>query len=339
MRTIYFLLLIIILGAHKLNAQLIAGDIAIIGVNEDAGPVGTEDHSFTWIALTDIPAGEVIYFTEQGVNINSMTWFANTEGHYSWTAPGGGLPCGSIVHVYEDGASSEVLVALGGGTMSGVLSGSGWNLSSGDQVLVYQASSAHAAIGSTTFITGIHLNDDLADGETNGWTTTAYNSTGVAQCHLPPGLTDGVNCISLYSSSSPENDNNKYIGTLTGTSTVLRALINSPFPSGNWYGDSGTNATVGISVGDYSPSVTCIPLSTNTFEFENKIKIYPNPSSSYIEISGLTKNINYKVYNTLGTEISKGTISNNEKINIENYSKGFYLLIFDNGSIIKFIKV
>ncbi len=66
------------------HAQLVAGDIAFIGVNEDAGPVGGTDHSFTWIALTDISAGEVIYFTEQGVNANTNTWFANTiEGKNS----------------------------------------------------------------------------------------------------------------------------------------------------------------------------------------------------------------------------------------------------------------
>ena len=164
-------------------AQLTAGDIAIIGVNEDAGPVAGEDHSFTWIALTDIPAGEVIYFTDQGVNINSMSWFGNSEGHYSWTAPAGGLSCGSVVHVYEDGSTNN-LIALGGGTMSSMLSGTLWTLSTGDQILVYQASAVRSAIGSTTFITGIHLNDDQTDGETNGWTSTSYNATGVANCHF-----------------------------------------------------------------------------------------------------------------------------------------------------------
>jgi hypothetical protein len=252
---------LILFGHQQTTAQLAVGDIAIIGVNEDAGPIGIEDHSFTWISLTDIPAGEVIYFTEQGVNVNSMTWFSNTEGHFSWTAPAGGLPCGSVVHIYENGASSETLIALGGGTMSAILSGSGWNLGSGDQVLVYQANAARSAIGSTTFITGIHLNDDLADGESNGWTSLAYNATGVAQCHLPPGLTDAVNCISLYSLSSPENDNNRYTGTLTGTSTALRALINSPFPSGNWSGNN--SGPTDISVGTYFPSVTCIAACVN----------------------------------------------------------------------------
>jgi gliding motility-associated-like protein len=243
---------------------LSAGDIAIIGVNEDAGPVAGEDHSFTWIALTDIPAGEVIYFTEEGVNINSMTWYANGESHYSWTAPGGGLSCGSIVHVYEDGAASEVLVALGGGVMSSILVGGTWNLLGGDQVLVYQAAAAQSSIASTTFITGIHLNEDYNEGETNGWTSTTYDGNPNSSCHLPPGLTDGVNCISLYSTAgaSPERDNNKYIGTLTGDAATLRALINSPFTSGNWSGDNGP-ATVGISVGDYSPSVTCAAACTD----------------------------------------------------------------------------
>ena len=182
-------------------------------MNEDAGPVGGTDHSFTWIALTDISAGEVIYFTEQGVNANTNTWFANTEGHYSWTAPAGGLSCGSIVHIFET-ATADVLGVSGGGTVSGLLNGTGWNLISGDQVIAYQSTAgAAAAFGNITFISGIHLNDDLADGETNGWTSLAYNS-GTAASHVPPGLTNGVNCISLYDAGTPENDNNRYTGTL-----------------------------------------------------------------------------------------------------------------------------
>jgi len=41
-------------------------------------------------------------------------------------------------------------------------------------------------------------------------------------------------------------------------------------------------------------------LSTNEFELEKKLKIFPNPSSDFIQVSGLTEIENYKICNILG---------------------------------------
>ena len=53
-------------------------------------------------------------------------------------------------------------------------------------------------------------------------------------------------------------------------------------------------------------------LSTNEFELENNIKLFPNPSSELIQISGLKENENYRIYNISGSEIKNGIVSNNE---------------------------
>ncbi len=248
-----------LLGSQFMNAQtLVAGDIAIIGVNEDASPEIGEDHSFTWIALKEIPAGEIIYFTEQGVNTVTMEWYGNTEGHFSWTAPSGGLACGSIVHIYEKG-QTDVMGVLGGGTVSPILSGIGWNLVGGDQVLAYCASDVRASISSTVFITGIHLGDDGSYGKTNGWTSLSFIGTSYGMCHLPPGLTNGVDCISLFNPYEGlfEIDNNRYSGSLEGTASELRALINTSYKlsRGDWEGDN--NLPKNISIESYSPNVIC----------------------------------------------------------------------------------
>lgn len=79
-------------------------------------------------------------------------------------------------------------------------------------------------------------------------------------------------------------------------------------------------------------------LSTNEFELENSIKLFPNPSSEFIEISGLTENEKYSIYNILGSEIENGIISNNEQIDIRNFAKGLFFLKFKNGTTIKFLK-
>ena len=68
------------------------------------------------------------------------------------------------------------------------------------------------------------------------------------------------------------------------------------------------------------------------------LKVYPNPASDYITIYGLKKDKNYEIYNLIGQQIRKGTISNKEKIDVQNLIKGIYLLKFENENTIKFIK-
>ncbi|RLJ64494.1 putative secreted protein (Por secretion system target) [Lacinutrix venerupis] len=78
-------------------------------------------------------------------------------------------------------------------------------------------------------------------------------------------------------------------------------------------------------------------LSTNKFELDNAFKIYPNPSNDYIYILGLTGIEKYTIYNVLGAKIKKGVISNNEKIDIRDFTNGLYFLKFENGNTIKFL--
>lgn len=78
-------------------------------------------------------------------------------------------------------------------------------------------------------------------------------------------------------------------------------------------------------------------LSTNNFTVKT-VKISPNPSSNFIEITGLTTTENYNIYNTLGQEVKKGIANNNEKIDIQNLTPGIYFLKFETGNTLKFIK-
>ena len=80
-------------------------------------------------------------------------------------------------------------------------------------------------------------------------------------------------------------------------------------------------------------------LSINDFENQKiKTKIFPNPSTNFIQISGLLKKEYYTIYNILGSEIKNGILTNNEKIYIKDFTNGLYFLKFDNGNTIKFIK-
>ncbi|WP_075342548.1 beta strand repeat-containing protein [Tenacibaculum agarivorans] len=242
-KTILFIIFTIILNIPQVFSQLAAGDIAIIGYNTDS-PDG-----FSFITLTDIPASEVIFFTEQGWSDITNTWVGNTEPHFQYTAPAGGLSCGTIVSIIE--TTTDSFAITGGGSISLVtLAGTGFNLSGGDQILIYQAATAKpASAADITFITA--LNGDISL-DTDGWNSN-LTSTSTTRSSLPPGLTNGTNAVGLFPPGTTERNNAKYTGTLTGNSSALSISINN---RNNWSVNDGTN--LGITPSDYSGvSVTC----------------------------------------------------------------------------------
>lgn len=79
-------------------------------------------------------------------------------------------------------------------------------------------------------------------------------------------------------------------------------------------------------------------LSVEDYHLRHRVYLYPNPAISFIQVSGLTKIEEFKIYNLLGEEVLKGKILNNKNINIQALSNGIYILKIDNGSMQKFIK-
>jgi len=219
-KILLFLTLIGCISITASFAQLAAGDIAIIGYNTDA-PDG-----FSFITLKDIPANEVIYFTDQGWNDNT-----------NFTVTGGG----------------SVILTTGD---------TGFSMSGGDQIIAYQAAMAKPASAvDITFIAAIN-GDDGQSGTTGNnvitsWNITPFTSTSIGISALPPGLTNGTDAVALFPFPS-EQDNAKYTGSLTGTSTALRTSINN---RNNWTFDNNNNLT--ITPSDYTGvSVTCIAPNT-----------------------------------------------------------------------------
>lgn len=86
-------------------------------------------------------------------------------------------------------------------------------------------------------------------------------------------------------------------------------------------------------------SVNIGTLSSEGFNKEKKsLKLYPNPSSDYIIISGLEKTENYIIYSVIGSKINTGNVFNNQAIDIQNLKTGMYFIEFENGDKVKFIK-
>jgi len=68
------------------------------------------------------------------------------------------------------------------------------------------------------------------------------------------------------------------------------------------------------------------------------MKIFPNPSSVFLEFTGLPKEEEYYVYDVLGNVVLKGHVSNLDKINIQNLQKGIYFVKLTNGYSQRIIK-
>ena len=208
-----------------------AGDIAFIGYN--TSPLD----GFAFITLKAIPAGTIIYFTEQGWNGNAVnpTWVTgSTETHLVWTVPSL-TPAGTIVSLMETATPDQFTVT---GTSGIALAAgfTGFNLASGDQILAYQSATGIGAKPVTpnlpTFIAGVHGEYNSADYD-SGTTWSLAGTSGGPSSAVPLGLTNGVNCISLFPAPGPEIANSKLKSTVTlsGTSAQVLATINNP---ANW---------------------------------------------------------------------------------------------------------
>ena len=79
------------------------------------------------------------------------------------------------------------------------------------------------------------------------------------------------------------------------------------------------------------------PLSISDFDIE-KISVYPNPASDFIQISGLKNPVNYSIYSISGSVLRKGVVEKSKKINVQNLAVGTYFIILDDSEIIKIVK-
>jgi hypothetical protein len=214
------------------HAALSAGDIAIIGrINN-----GTPD-SFAFVALTDIGAGETVYFTDNGWTGSGFRGASATDGDGNenltrWTASAQ-VNAGTIITSADAGFTTS-------GSITGATSGSYASLAlstSGDQITAFQNSNGSNPLFNTATQTALYMLDD-----TNGFESATDSGTGA----VPPGLTEGLTAIGL---------NYKVSGTIAISSSVLagpaktKAQWLAAFAdAGNWTGTATTLPTGSIAM-------------------------------------------------------------------------------------------
>ena len=138
--------------------------------------------------------------------------------------------------------------------------------------------------------------------------------------------------LSLASDKISKIDITETAPTIVDVVTGLSSPRAFAFKENNLYIAQGSNFNGKISKFDLNT------LSTESSFFNKTIILHPNPSSNFIQITNLNSKKSYKIFDILGVEIKKGIISNNDQIDIRNFTNGLYLLKFDNGNIIKFLK-
>lgn len=72
--------------------------------------------------------------------------------------------------------------------------------------------------------------------------------------------------------------------------------------------------------------------------YTSALAVYPNPASDYLHINGLRENVEVTIYNTLGQQVKSFELKPDENINIQDLSKGTYLIKPTCYSSLKFIK-
>lgn len=185
-------------AAAPAQAALVAGDIAIIGrINN-----GTPD-SFVFVALNDIAAGEVVYFTDNGWTGSGFRGSSATDGDGNenltrWTASAA-VSAGTIIASTSSGftTAGSIVGTSAGGYASLALS------TSGDQITAFQNSNASNPLFNTATQTRLFMLDD-----TNGFETATDSGTGA----VPTGLMAGSTALSL---------NYKVAGGISVNSSVL----------------------------------------------------------------------------------------------------------------------
>ncbi len=195
--------LLFLLPALASAQALQPGDIAIVGLYHD-GP-----DAFAVAAMTDLPTGTVISFTENGW-LAAGAFRGTSEGTMVWNVDSP-IAAGTVVTFTCAGNDPTDAATPSAGSVTGSLCGLS---TSGDQILAYQGTDA-----APTFIYAVN-------NEGNSWQADATSSNTSA---LPAGLTDGVTAVAL-----PELDNYAYTGTVSGSAADLLAAIGNP---ANWTGN------------------------------------------------------------------------------------------------------
>ncbi len=312
----------------KAQTVLNPGDICFVGYYR----IDITNAGFSFVTLKPIAQGTVVYFTDMGVD-GSVGWGVAGEGYLKWTS-GQNLAAGAIISVVSPqtgtmtvnmrnaaGVTSVITSQFAASVSPAFTMGAG-----GDPLLVFQTKSpsktftqinnANLPLTDINFITGLttdyntstintvtRWNQGTEDGKVTG-ITSGQEST------VPPGLTNGVNCVSLGAAGTNENYA-KYTGPLSGSRAEIIALMNNP---SNW--DAITTPTTTITLANFTGNVV-LPVVFDGLKATRKNgqlvvhwSTLTETNNAYFEVQGSLNGVNFS---KLGIVSSKGNNGNSSQ--------------------------
>jgi Calx-beta domain len=207
---------------------LTAGDIAFSAFQADNTGGGFNGDAFEFVLMVPVTTGTTIFFTDNGYRTDTST-FRTNENLLRWVAQSD-LAAGTVI----------TFVSPGGTGSPSTAQWTGFNPITGGALTTATAVAMGLAAGGDNITALINptFNPVIADG-LNGtaiaaitfggatFTTPFLVTSGNATTALPPGLTDGVNAISIAGT-----DNGRYndaaVGSVeAGTQADVRASLNN----------------------------------------------------------------------------------------------------------------
>ncbi|WP_452224924.1 T9SS type A sorting domain-containing protein [Lacinutrix chionoecetis] len=295
MKTKLLFFLFVAFLSNKINAQttLVSGDIAVIyHLGETNSPPYGETANVDRLGLVllrDITTGTIFKVTENGCI--DGTALDTDEGIITFTAQTD-LSAGTVIDILSANPNQAPLPVGVFSSPDGAVETSSATYSlaaSGDQTIVYTGTETNPTYIYSAFFDGTSWD---APG------TCAGGCSGTESVEPSTGVT-----FAYGSNATSDHDTNWYIGptTFTTPAEALTAINNIA----NWAGES-TNSGAADSAADVMEATgfTFTTLSSETFDLENSLVIYPNPSNGNITI----KNANIALNNVTITDVNGRTV-------------------------------
>ena len=160
-----------------------------------------------------------------------------------------------------------------------------------------------------------------------------YNANGIFEAsELTLSATSNTNNTITSSFNVPTS---AAVGGAINCAVTMRVIFSNTFVP-NGCGNFGYGE-----VEDYGVYLsTTSNLAVNETEKTKEINIYPNPVSDILNISGISSETDFEIYNSVGQKVSSGKIKD-DKIDVRQLLKGVYFIQINNKvktSRLKFIK-
>ncbi|WP_146171720.1 T9SS sorting signal type C domain-containing protein [Flavobacterium magnum] len=262
-----FIVVLFFFAGSKVTAQttLAAGDLLFTGYDST---LGTNNASaadrFSFVLLTNISSGTVIYFTDRGYFTSSWQASGTSEGTIKWVS-GSDLTVGAEVYItaytatVNGTANGVVTQVLGGNAISGL------NLSTaGDQLIAFQNVAGDPTATGTTFVAGLHWGTCSVASDAN-WDTIGTCAAGPTTSTRPAGLSSSTSTIWMgnpgtggtYTNASFKGTGAPYANVAAARTAILTKA--------NW--NRSFNLTSGLPV--------VVPPGTVTFVMPPSITTHP----------------------------------------------------------------